>query len=211
MAEPSGPASRRGRTPPPGSPPQCPRFVLTGGPGFGKTTLMAQLRAEDPPAQRWVPVPEAAPLLFRAGLDGRQPCFQAAVARLQIALEAACAQASRPGQLLVCHRGTLDALAYWRRNGWAEQDFFAATATSREDHLHRYQGVIHLQTTAIGALAHYQRWPDAHRPETSAEAWHAHPGYVLITNGGRDWEAMARAARKQLDSWLDTDLEEARP
>ena len=45
-----------------------PRLVLTGGPGGGKTTLMETLRAE---GDRWLLVPEAAPLLFRAGLDGR--------------------------------------------------------------------------------------------------------------------------------------------
>jgi len=122
--------------------------------------------------------------------------------------------------VLICHRGTLDALACWRRNGWPEQDFFALTGTHRDEHLRRYQGVLHLQTAAIGAREHRRRWHDAHRPETLAQAaqidalctaaWRAHPGYVLITNDGRDWPAKARAAREQLEGWLDTEREGAR-
>jgi predicted ATPase len=192
-------------------------FVLTGGPGGGKSTLIAELRAADRSAQRWLLVPEAAPLLFQAGLDAREQRFQVATAGLQVALETACAQAARPGQVLICHRGALDTLAYWRRNGWPEADFFALTGTSREDYLARYQGVIHLQTTAIGAAAHYRRWPETHRPETPAQAaeidhlcaqaWQSHPGYMLIANEGRSWPAKARAARDLLDSWLTAERE----
>jgi len=90
---------------------KCPAIVLAGGPCGGKTTLMGELCAEDSHAQRWIMVLEAAPLLFQAGLDGRRKGFQKAVARLQIALEDACADAARPGQVLLCHRGTLDLLA----------------------------------------------------------------------------------------------------
>ena len=205
-------ASRRSRPGAAASPARCRSFVLTGGPGGGKSTLMAELRAADPRAQRWLLVPEAAPLLFRAGLDAREQRFQAAVVRLQLALETACAQAARPGQVLLCHRGALDALAYWRRNGWPEADFFALTGTPREEYLRRYQGVIHLQTAAIGAEAHYRRVPQAHRPETPAQAaqidalcaaaWQAHPGYVLIANDGRDWPAKARAGHDLLENWF---------
>ena len=121
-------------------------------------------------------------------------------------------EAARPGQVLVCHRGALDALAYWRRNGWQEADFFALTATRREEYLRRYEGVIHLQTAAIGAKPTTAAWPDAHRPETPAQAaeidavcaaaWQAHPSYVLIANDGRDWPAKAHAAHDLLNSWL---------
>jgi hypothetical protein len=75
-----------------------PRIVLTGGPCGGKTTLLRELRAADPRGERWLPVPEAAPLLFQAGLDGRRQSFQQAVVKLQIALEESCAwpDAHRP-------------------------------------------------------------------------------------------------------------------
>jgi hypothetical protein len=190
----------------------CPRIVLTGGPGGGKTELMHELRADDPHAKRWILVPEAAPLLFQTGLDGRAKRFQWAVVQLQMALEEICAKSARPGQVLICHRGTLDPLAYWLRNGWDESEFFEYTAMSRNKHYRRYFGVIHLQTAAIGAEAHYRRWPDAHRPETIAQAveidhlcnqvWRRHPRYVLIENINRDWVDKARDARDVLTRWL---------
>jgi len=131
-----------------------PRVVLTGGPGGGKTTFMHELRAEDPYARRWLLVPEAAPLLFQAGLSAREKGFQRTVVRLQITLEDACAEAAAPGLVLICHRGTLDPLAYWLRNGWPEAEFFALTQMMRAEHFRRYTGVIQLQTAAIGAEAH---------------------------------------------------------
>jgi hypothetical protein len=156
-------------------------------------------------------VPEAAPLLFQAGLDGRQRSFQRAVVRLQIALEDTCSQATRAGQVLLCHRGGLDPLAYWLRNGWDEAEFFAITGMRGEDLLRRYTGVIHLQTAAIGAEAHYRRWPDAHRPETIEQAaqidrlcvraWQGHPNHVLLENAGMDWREKSRAARTLLTGW----------
>ena len=96
---------------------RVPVIVLTGGPGGGKSTLMRELHAEDPYARRWLLVPEAAPMMFQVGLDARQKSFQRAVVGLQMALEEVCSEAARPDQILVCHRGTLDPLAYWLRNG----------------------------------------------------------------------------------------------
>ena len=196
---------------------KCPAIVLTGGPCGGKTTLMGELRAEDPHAQRWIMVPEAAPLLFQAGLDGRRKEFQKAVVRLQIAQEDACAEAARPGQVLLCHRGTLDPLAYWLRNGRDETEFFALIKRSCADQLQHYAGVIRLQTAAIGAEAFYRRWPDAHRLETVAQAaeidrlcgrvWSKHRHYVVIENDGRDWRNKSLAAQTVLAQWLALDNE----
>jgi len=186
--------------------------VLTGGPCGGKSTLMRELRAADPHAQRWIMVPEAAPLLFQAGLQGRDKSFQRAVVSLQMALEDACAGAADREQILLCHRGTLDALAYWLRNGWDEEEFYAYTHTRREELFARYESVLHLQTAAIGAETEYRRWPDAHRPETPAQAveidhlcarvWGAHPGYVPITNTGRNWPQKAREIYDVLTDWV---------
>lgn len=182
-----------------------PIIVLTGGPCGGKTTLMQGLRGEDPHAGRWIMVPEAAPLLFRAGLDGRHPEFQNAVVQLQTALEDACVSAARSGQVVLCHRGTLDPLAYWLRNGWDEADFFALTETTREEQLQRYLGVIQLRSVAIGAEAIYRRWPDAHRPETVEQAaetdrlcervWQQHPRFVMIDNTAPSWADKEQATR----------------
>ena len=190
-----------------------PCIALTGGPGGGKTALMRALRVQDSHARRWLLVPEAAPLLFQAGLDGREKRFQRAVVHLQIALEQNCREAACPDQVLLCHRGTLDPLAYWLRNGWEEQEFYAVASMTREEHLRRYTGVVHLQTTAIDAESYYCRWPDAHRPETIAQAaeidrlcaaaWKGHPRYILIENAGRDWPAKAQAVYDVLANWLE--------
>jgi hypothetical protein len=120
-------------------------IALTGGPGGGKSTLIAELHAERFLGLRWLAVPESAPLLFRAGLDAGAKSFQRAAVAVQIALEEACAGArTSAAQPLLCHRGTLDPLAYWLRNGWPAEEFFALTRLDRADHHRRYRGVVHL-------------------------------------------------------------------
>jgi hypothetical protein len=173
---------------------------------------MRELRAEDPGAERWLMIPEAAPCLFRIGFDAHDKRFQRAVVRLQTGLEEACAVAAGPGQIHMCHRGTLDTLAYWLHRGWEKDEFFDSTRMSLDDHLDRYVGVMHLQTAAVGAKRHYFRWPDAHRPETleqaqeidhlCGKAWGGHPRYVLIENAGMEWEDKARLARDVLARWV---------
>jgi hypothetical protein len=172
---------------------------------------MQELRTEDPEANRWLLIPEVAPLLFQAGLDGKKKEFELAVVHLQTAVEDICSRPAQGTQVALCHRGTLDALAYWIKNGWDETEFYALTRTSPQDHFSRYVGVLHLQTAAIGATKSYRRWPDAHRPETLADAalidrlcafaWSRHPRYILIDNADREWSDKARMAREVLEGW----------
>jgi hypothetical protein len=181
------------------------RVALTGGPGGGKSALVRELAAA---GATWVAIPEAAPCLFHAGLDGRTREFERAVVALQLAMEDSCEPL---GARQICHRGALDALAYWLRNGWPEEDFFPATGASRPELLARYDGVVHLVTAADGATAHYLRWPHAHRPETTTEAihidglcaraWAGHPRYVRISNEDRSWAEKSQIARELLESW----------
>lgn len=200
--------------------PGCRKIVLTGGPGGGKSTLMAELRAEDPQAERWLLVPEAARLLLSAGLVQGSKHFQNEVVRLQIALEAGVARGGGcggdgPDRVLICDRGTLDSLAYWRLCGWSDQEFFNLTRMDLEAHGVRYDGVIHLQTSAIGAEGHYAHGAEAGRIESSGQAaeidrqcgqvWAGHPRYVLVENAGRDWAAKSQAARDVLRRWVSSD------
>ncbi len=191
--------------------------MLTGGPGGGKTALARTLRDEDPNADRWLLVPEAATILLSAGLVQGQRAFQQEVVRLQIALESGIGRAGarvpgKPGRVHVCDRGTLDSLAYWRLGGWDEQAFFDLTGMDHAEHLRRYDGVIHLQSSAIEAGNHYDSGPHAGRiepPEEAAaidalcaEVWREHERYVLVENAGRDWPAKRRRAREVLARWL---------
>jgi predicted ATPase len=184
------------------------RIVLTGGPGGGKTSFMRELREADPEARVYLLVPEAATQLISAGLRPGTMDFQRAVIHLQHSLESACAQAGGPGKVLICDRGSIDSLAYWKLLGGEEDAFFDLTGMSYVEHLGRYAGVLHFETAAIDALPHYQR-VDLSRPEPPEEAaridamcgqlWSRHPRYVLLGNRGSSWEEKASRAQRQLD------------
>jgi predicted ATPase len=194
------------------------RFVLTGGPGGGKSSVAEALRASDPNAERWMLVPEAASLMLSAGLSQGTKRFQAGVVRVQLALEDSIAAAldDDPGpddRVMVCDRGTLDSLAYWRLCGWDDKEFFDVTGLTLAEHLGRYDGVIHLETTAIGAEDHYRRGQGTGRlepPEEAAhidaliaEAWRDHKRLVRIDNAGRDWPTKLDAALDVIQRWSE--------
>ena len=173
---------------------------------------LRELRAKDAHAARWLLAPESVQLAFFAGLDRRTREFQRGAVRLQMALEETLVQAARLGQTLLCHRGLLNPLAYWMANGWEEEEFFSFIGLSREQVLSRYTGVLHLQTAALGAKAHYQRWPEAHRGETAQQAaqldglcehaWRGHSQLILIRNHSEVWHDKARDARQALADLL---------
>ena len=133
---------------------------------------------------------------------------------LQLSLEDGLHRALGPDdpRLILCHRGTLDPLAYWLDRGWPEDEFFAFTETQRQDLYRRYTAAIHLVTAADGAAWAYKKWPEAHRPEEPADAiridrllqqaWGGHRNYYRIDNEGRDWQAKSGAARESLARWL---------
>ena len=186
-------------------------IVLTGGPGGGKTTLVEELLRDPVWRSRVVALPEAISLTRGLGVSPAEPRFQRLMVALQMALEDALHRAlgDGPPRLVLCHRGSLDPLAYWLARGWAEEEFFVYTATTRQEHYARYDAIIHLVTAAEGALHAYRRYPEAHRGETPQEAvhldgllrrvWGGHPRDVLIDNAGRDWPAKSAAARQALE------------
>lgn len=180
-------------------------IALTGGPCGGKSALLEGLRHDPAFAGRFVSLNQD--WFPFHGIPPRDPLFQRLVVFSQAAMEEAVHDAlgngdSRP---LLTHRGTLDPLAYWLLQGWGEREFFAFTGTTRGEHYRRYAAVVHLVTAADGAQEHYARYPDNPRTETPEEAicldrllgqiWGSHPGYLQISNSGRQWEDKAREAK----------------
>ena len=152
-------------------------------------------------------LPEAVQYAKYVNISPGEQLFQRVIVCLQMRLEDGLDQALGPGdpRPILCHRGSLDPLAFWMQRGWPEEAFFTFTRTTCEAHYRRYTAVIHLVTAADGASWAYTRWPEAHRPEEAEEAirldrwlqqaWEHHPRYFRISNEGRDWEAKSRAAR----------------
>jgi hypothetical protein len=189
-------------------------IVLTGGPCGGKTRLIEEL-AQDPAWRgRFLSLPEAVFVAGRVGVPVSERLFQRLMVETQQGLEDALARTLDPSdrRLVLCHRGTLDPLAYWLDRGWPEDEFYTFTGTEREEHYRRYAAVIHLVTAADKAEAHYTRWPEAHRPERIEDAirldgllhqaWRDHPRYYRLGNEGRDWAAKSEEARSILSGLL---------
>jgi hypothetical protein len=167
--------------------------------------------AHDPAwRERLAYLPEAISLMGGMGVSMREKLFQRMMVQVQMSLEDGlkCGFGTAADRIIVCHRGSLDPLAYWLDRGWPEEEFFEYTETTREKHYQRYMAVIHLVTAAEGAEHAYRRWPDAHRPETIEDAirldrllqqvWSGHPNYFRLDNIGRDWAAKSKAAQEIL-------------
>lgn len=191
-----------------------PVIVLTGGPGGGKSTLQTELASDAEWAGRFVALPEAVQYARFVNISPSEKLFQRVIVNLQMSLEDGLARAldSTDLRAIICHRGSLDPLAFWLQRGWSEDDFFEFTETNRDEHYRRYTAVIHLVTAADGAPQQYTRWPEAHRPEEADEAirldrwlqqaWSGHSKYFRIDNEDRDWPAKSKAARKILSKFL---------
>ncbi len=185
-------------------------IVLTGGPGGGKTTLIEELLRDPAWSSRIAYLPEAIFFMRQVGISSREKFFQRVMVHLQVALEDGLNRAFSRGEhrVTLCHRGSLDPLAYWLDRGWPEAEFFGFTGTTRKEHYRRYKAVLHLVTAADGASEHYTRWPEAHRHEEPEDAirldrllhqvWRGHPRYHRLDNEGRGWAAKSRAARSLL-------------
>lgn len=191
-----------------------PVIVLTGGPGGGKSTLIEDLRRDPTWAGRFVVLPEAVQYARFVHISPREKLLQRVIVHLQISLEDGLDRALGPtdSRSIICHRGSLDPLAFWLQRGWPEEEFFEFTGTRLEDHYQRYAAVIHLVTSADGVPGEYTRWPEAHRPEEAGEAirldrwlqqaWGGHPNYFRLDNVGKDWTTKSREARDILSGLL---------
>lgn len=183
------------------NPPSIQRIVLTGGPCAGKSTALDRLGA-------WLHacgvqvyrVPEASTLLLRGGIHvagaplEHMVAFQRGIVRVQLALEDAFLDFARTQQrhaVLLCDRGVIDGAAYLPAEAWGR--IIGATGSTeaqlRDD---RYDAVLHLVTTALGAESHYDTHTNAVRYETLEEAravdlrlrqaWSGHPRHYIIDN-----------------------------
>jgi tRNA-Thr(GGU) m(6)t(6)A37 methyltransferase TsaA len=182
-------------------------IALTGGPGGGKSTLVEDLRRDPEWTDSFVALPEAIQYAGFINLSPREKIFQRAVVHLQVGLEEGLKRSLDPDdrRIILCHRGTLDPLAFWLQRGWPEEEFFSFTGIPRAGHFQRYSAVIHLVTAADGVPLEYTRWPQAHRPEEPGEAiqldhwleqaWSSHPHYYRLDNREQNWAEKSRAAR----------------
>ena len=175
---------------------------------------MEELRQEDPRAERFILVPEAATLLIQAGHRPGTQSFQLAVVRLQRVLERECSRMADPEKkVLICDRSTVDSLAYWLLIGGIEEEFFEVTGMTYKDLYERYDGAIQLQTAAIGALANYRRISEGARTEDAEEAaridglctrvWYRHPRFHLIENTNCVWKDKSAQTRKRLTQLIE--------
>jgi predicted ATPase len=187
-------------------------IVLTGGPCGGKSTLIDELLGIDEYRSRIMALPEAIFTLNRSGTDPRSREFQKLMVNKQNEIEQVARKNLRDEKLIIAHRGTLDPLAYWLHFGRNESEFFEFTGTDLKWHLDRYDAVIHLESTAVGAPGYYTRYPEAHRHESLEEAahiddlltrvWSRHPRFVQIKNEAGGWEKKRESAEAILKEYL---------
>ncbi len=189
-------------------------IVLTGGPCGGKTTLINQLRHDLAWNTRILALPEAIAIAGGVGIDIREKTFQRLMVSTQLALQIGLQASidSHEDRLVLCHRGSLDPLAYWLDNGWGMDEFFTLTNTTESSHYKCYSAVIHLETAAHGAPEAYRRWPDAHRPEPPEKAiilderlhqiWSNHPNYYRLVNDGCNWKEKSDRAVSILEKFI---------
>ncbi len=161
------------------------KICLTGGPSGGKTTLAQAIQKEF--SQAIMVVPEAASLIFGGGWPRRKTMSgvrhqQRAIYFVQRELESLLLEET-PETVLVCDRGSIDALAYWPGK---QSEFFADVKSTQRKEFKRYDWILHLDTAPIG---HYdttnplrnETFEEAWRlNEKVKSAWEAHPRRFII-------------------------------
>ncbi|UYL07670.1 ATP-binding protein [Bdellovibrio sp. SKB1291214] len=161
------------------------KIVITGGPSGGKTTLIEALKKEL--GQKCAVVPEAASILYRGGFPRSKESqgainTQRAIYFTQKELEDMVCKTSGKS-LIVCDRGSIDALAYWPAS---PEHFFDNIGSDKKTEFSRYDWVLHLDT----ADADHYDTTNAIRTETFDEAstlnskimqaWEGHPRRIVI-------------------------------
>ena len=186
------------------------RIVLTGGPGAGKTVVCNALAAD---RARIVLVPEAATQVYaalgsrwdRMDIAGRRDA-QRRIYALQVAQETRLAAATRPDQILLLDRGTIDGAAYWPEGPDA---YWQDLGTTLADELKRYDAIILLETAAtLGIYDGEQSNPVRFEAPAAAiesgrmlhRLWGGHPNLRTVP-AFRQIEEKIAAVRRMLDGF----------
>ncbi len=183
-----------------------PLFVLTGGPCGGKSSFIHEICQDPVLGGLFLSLPEAIFVSGGIGIKREEKLFQRLMVETQFALENALRSvvASEDHRYILCDRGSLDPLAYWIYQGWNESEFFNYTRTNIESHYNRYKAVIHLVTTADGAIDYYKSTQNIYRNEEIDQAiridrllhqvWCGHPAYYLVDNVNQNWKTKYKEA-----------------
>lgn len=174
------------------------KLVLTGGPSGGKTTLAMALQREF--SSKLIVVPESASMLYAGGFPRKNEIRsiqhrQRAIYYVQRELEGMF-QDDYPSQLLVCDRGSLDALAYWQGN---PDEFFTSIKSSMESEVQRYDWVLHLDTAPesyydLSNPLRVETYEEASRlNDKTKAAWSKHPQRIVITSEGHFLDKLHRS------------------
>jgi len=159
--------------------------VVTGGPGAGKTALLELARRDL--CEHVVVLPEAAGIVYGGGFPRRpdassRRAAQRAIFHVQRELERAAVEQGTAA-LVLCDRGTIDALAYWPND---PEQFWQDVGSSAAAELARYTTVLHLRSPPASEYNH----SNPLRIETAeqaavidvriAEAWGEHPHHLRV-------------------------------
>lgn len=160
--------------------------VLTGGPGAGKTAVLAAARSLY--CEHVAVIPEAATVLFGGGfprhntVPGREAA-QRAIFHVEFEAERLVDEEC-VAHTCLCDRGTIDGEAYWPG---APDEYWREVGTTREKQLERYTAVLHLRTPSIDSAYNHSNTLRTEDIRTAREideriyaAWEGHPKRVVI-------------------------------
>lgn len=193
-------------------------IVLTGAWGGGKSTLLQDLMEDPQFKEHLVVLPEAAPLVRGMGFEIDKEDFEKHVLEMQHILEEAAESflAENERRLILTHRGSLDAWAFWCWMGHDPEAFFPLTGTTREGEFARYDAVIFMETTAKDFPREYHKYRrEHHRPDQVEaarlesyleQAWGDHPRFFRIGNTSISWEKKASLASEIIRAYLPGSL-----
>lgn len=176
------------------------KIAITGGPSGGKTTLIEALKKEF--GAKVKVVPEAASILYKGGFPRIKSyegyCHaQRAIYFTQKELEDLRCK-SHPDSLIVCDRGSLDALAYWPDTA---ENFFESVRSSAEQETGRYDWVIHLDTATepdydTSNEIRTENFHEAHLlNEKVKKSWENHPRRIVISSEQDFFSKMKKATQ----------------